>query len=112
MTKYLFILHVYHNLSVNILVNSLFVSTRTLASINKDITLVKNVYRDINPVKSIYKDITLVNDCSQSIHKDIIPVKIVRTCLIFPKLFLKYFSKVKSFFSFQKIIFSKKYFLL
>ena len=75
-------------------VNTSFVSTRTLTSINKDII----------PVKNIHKDITLV----KSIHRDIIPVKMVRTYLIGQKLFFP-----KLFFSeiiFSKIIFWKKFF--
>ena len=51
----------HHNLSVNILVNTSFVSITILTSINKDIILVKYVYRDINPVKYVHKDITLVD---------------------------------------------------
>ena len=92
--SYLIILHVHHNLLVNILVNTSFVSTTTLTSIR----------RDNNPVNSI--------------HKDIIPVKMVRTCLILQKLFFQnYFSEIiffqKLFFLklfFQKLFFWKKFF--
>ena len=98
--SYLIILNVHHNLSVNIPVNSLFVSISISTSIHRDIIPVKNIYRDIIPVESVHRDINLVESVLQNIHRDIIPVKIVSNLSDLSEIiFQKYFSKVKSFLS-------------